>query len=78
MRVRELIGSEVLVGYGRERPGRVLDVTDTADLEGIVASANSSFFLIRLESGGLVETSGLNIFFHHPAFIAEDAKTRFP
>lgn len=78
MKVQELIGSEVLVGYGRARPGRVLAVTETADLDGIVASANSSFFQIWLESGGLIETSGLNIFFRHPGFIAEDAKTRFP
>jgi hypothetical protein len=75
MKVQELVGSAVVVGYGGARPGRVLAVTETADLDGIVASANSSVFKIWLDSGG---SFGQNIFFRHPGFIAEDAKTRFP
>lgn len=78
MKVEELVGSEVLVGCGRAQPGRIVAVSEAADLGGIVASANKSVFQIWLKSGGWVETSGLNIFFRHPGFIAEDAKTRFP
>jgi hypothetical protein len=78
MHVQELVGSEVLVGYGRERPGRIVAVTKAVELGRIVDSANSSFFLVRLESGHFVEPPGLDIFFRHPAFVAEDARSCFP
>jgi hypothetical protein len=78
MKVEELVASEVLVGYAREHPGRIVAVSEAVHLGGIVASANRSFFVVQLKSGGFFEPSGLDIFFRHPGFVAEDAKSTFP
>jgi hypothetical protein len=78
MNLKELVGSKVYVKqrFGGEHQGRILSVPVVAEFSDIEASVSASTFLIGLESGGTVETSGYNLTrIDHEGYIRESARS---
>lgn len=78
MNVCELVGSKVYAKqrFAGEHQGRILSVLIAVELSDVEASVSASTFLIALESGGTVETSGYNLTrIDHEGFIQESARS---
>ncbi len=78
MELQELVGSKVRIKErgGQEYSGRIAGVSEAVELDNIESSVNASTFRVEVDSGGIVETSGLNMtHIDHPGYIKQSAKT---
>lgn len=78
MKVQELVGSKVWVKERglAERVGHISSVLKPVDLEEIESSVTASTFRIEMASGGVVETTGVNISkIEHAGYVQESAKS---
>jgi hypothetical protein len=80
MELRELIGSHVWIKQrsSPDQVGRIASILKTVVLEDIASSVTASTFQIELRTGGVVQTTGVNILkIDHEGFLKETAHSWF-